>query len=66
MVDAKLANHLRGAASAAYSGIAAQAEASGSDPFGPGLAVHLHGLGMIFTPPAVPFATLQYAITYGI
>jgi RNA-directed DNA polymerase len=47
LVDAEQADHRRGAAGAAHGGMAAQAEAAGADPLGPGLAVHQHGLGCL-------------------
>ena len=47
LVDAEPADRRRGAAGLAHGGVAEKAEASGVDPFGPGLAVHQHGLGCV-------------------
>lgn len=47
VVGWSMQNHRRGAAGVAHGGMAAQTKAAGVDPFGPGLAVHQHGLGCV-------------------
>lgn len=51
MVDAEPTGHRYGAAGAAYSGMAAQAEAAGADPIGPRPVVNQHGLGCLHPSP---------------